>query len=53
MILQEQLSRKIGNIEYTKYVLVVKPELVKRLGWKAGQEVRAEVKDHKLVIEKE
>lgn len=52
MILQEQLSRKVGKTTYAKYVLVVKPELVKQLGWKAGQELKAEIKDNELVIER-
>jgi hypothetical protein len=53
MHLQEQLSRKVGKTTYAKYVLVIKPELVKKLGWKAGQELGAEVKEDKLIIEKE
>lgn len=53
MILQEQVSRKVGNTSYSKFVLVVKSEIVKKLGWKAGQELKAEVKDHNLVVERE
>ena len=52
MRLQEQLSRKVGDTSYSKFVLVVKPEIVKRLGWKAGQELEAEIKEGKLIIEK-
>ena len=53
MKLQKQLSRKVGSTEYAKYVLVVKPELIEKLGWKAGQELKAEVKDRKLIVKSE
>lgn len=53
MRLQKQLSNKIDGKEYPKYVIVIKPNLIEKLGWKAGQELEAEVKGDKLVIEKE
>ena len=53
MRLQKQLSQKIGNKEYVKYVIVIKPKLVERLGWKKGQELEADVKGDKLVVEKD
>jgi hypothetical protein len=51
MILQKQLSRKVGDIEYAKYVIVLKPEFVKDLHWGAKQKLIAKVKDNKLIIE--
>ena len=53
MFLQKQLSKKIGDKEYAKYVIVVPPKLVEELGWKAGEELEAEVKKDKLIIEKD
>ena len=53
MRLQKQLSRKYEGKEYAKYVIVVKPELIEKLGWKEGQELEAEVKGDKLIIEKD
>ncbi len=53
MKLQKQLSRKVGDTEYAKWVLVVPPSLIENLGWKEGQELEAEIKDNKLVIEKD
>ena len=53
MNLQKQLSRKVGNIEYAKYVIVIPPKIVEKLGWKDGEELDAEIKGDKLVIEKE
>jgi len=50
--LQKQLSRKYGDKEYAKYVIVVKPKHVEELGWKDGEELGAKVKDKKLVVEK-
>lgn len=53
MKLQKQLSRKYGDKDYAKYVLVIKPKYIEQLGWKEGQELEAEVKGDKLVIEKD
>ena len=53
MNLQKQLSRKVGDKEYAKYVIVIKPKIIKKLGWKDGEELDAEIKGDKLVIEKE
>ena len=53
MYLQKQLSKKIGDKEYAKYVIVIPPKMVNELGWKAGEELEAEVKKGKLIIEKD
>lgn len=53
MKLQKQLSRKVGNTEYAKWVLVVPPTIIEKLGWKEGQEMKAEIKDNKLIVEKD
>ena len=53
MHLQKQLSNKIDGKEYPKYVIVVKPSIIEKLGWKAGEELEAEVKGDKLIIEKD
>ena len=52
MKLQKQLSRKVGDIEYAKWVIVIPPETIKELEWKEGQEFEAEIKDKKLTIKK-
>jgi hypothetical protein len=39
MKLQKQLTRKIGNQEYSKYVLVISSKDIEKLGWKQGQEL--------------
>ena len=53
MNLQKQLSKKVGDKEYAKWVLVVPPKIIEKLGWKAGEELEAEVKGNKLIIEKD
>lgn len=50
MKLQKQLSRKVKGVDYPKYVLVVPPDKIKKLGWKAGKELEIEVKNGKLII---
>ena len=53
MKLQSQVSRKYGDTEYRKFWIVIPKKLLKKLGWKSGQELDAEVKGNKLVIEKD
>lgn len=53
MRLQKQLSKKIGEKEYDKYVIVVPPKYIKKLKWKHGEELEAEVRGNKLIIERD
>ena len=52
MKLQSQVSRKVGDKEYIKSWVVISGELLKKLGWKTGQDLKGEVQGNKLVIEK-
>lgn len=52
MKLQSQVSREYQGTEYEKFWVVIPNKLLELLGWKAGQELKAEVKGGKLVIEK-
>ena len=52
MQLQSQTSRKYGDTEYKKSWIVISNKLLKLLGWKTGQELNAEVKEGKLVIDR-
>ncbi|MFQ5532188.1 MAG: AbrB/MazE/SpoVT family DNA-binding domain-containing protein [Candidatus Nanoarchaeia archaeon] len=52
MKLQKQLSRKVGNVEYSKWVLVIPPNMIEELKWKEGQELEVEIKENKLVVKK-
>jgi len=53
MKLQSQVSRKYGDTEYKKHWIVIPEKLLKKLGCKSGEELEAEVKGNKLVIEKD
>jgi bifunctional DNA-binding transcriptional regulator/antitoxin component of YhaV-PrlF toxin-antitoxin module len=53
MRLQSQVSRKVGDTEYKKSWIVIPEKLLKKLGWKTGQDLEVEVKGNKLVIEKD
>ena len=46
------MSRKVGDTEYVKWVLVIPPNIIEELKWKEGQELEAKIKENKLVIEK-
>ena len=52
MKLQSQVSRKVGDKEYKKFWIVISQEILRKLGWKTGQELKAEVKNGKLIVEK-
>jgi len=53
MRLQSQVSRKYGDTEYKKFWIVIPQKLIKKLGWKSGTELEAEVKGDKLIIERD
>lgn len=52
MKLQSQVSRKYGDSEYKKFWIVIPSKILQSLGWKTGQELEAETKEGKLIIEK-
>jgi len=53
MHLQGQKSREYKGKEYHKYWIVLPNKIIEKLKWKQGDELEAETKDDKLVIEKE
>ena len=53
MRLQSQISREYKGTKYEKFWIVVPSKLIEKLGWKTGQELEGEVKEDKLVIEKD
>lgn len=53
MRLQKQLSRKVGNKEYPKWVITIPPKQIKTLGWAEGEFLESEINDQELVIQKE
>ena len=53
MKLQKQLSRKVGDTEYAKWVLVIPPKVIEELKWQEGQELKTEINEGKLIIKKD
>jgi AbrB family looped-hinge helix DNA binding protein len=49
--LQKQLSRKVDNISYPKFVITIPPKQIEEAGWKEGTELEAIVKDGKIILE--
>lgn len=52
MRLQRQVNRVVEEKEYSKYVLIVPPEDIEKLGWKEGEELAHEVKEETLILSK-
>ena len=53
MKLQSQISREYKGKKYEKFWIILPSRLIRKLGWKTGVEVNADVKNGKLTIEKE
>lgn len=53
MRLLSQISREYKGTEYKKFWVVISNKFIEKLGWKTGDELEAEVKGGKLVIEKD
>ena len=57
MKLQKQLSRKVGDKEYSKYVVIIPPKIVKEMNLHHGDEIDVEIiqtapQKNKMVIRK-
>jgi bifunctional DNA-binding transcriptional regulator/antitoxin component of YhaV-PrlF toxin-antitoxin module len=50
MKLQQRFSRKIGKIEYVKWIITIPPKIVETLGWHKDQELEYKTNGEKLVI---
>lgn len=50
MQLQKQLSRKVGNKAYPKWVIAIPPRQIEALGWREGQSLESEIADNQLVV---
>jgi len=40
----------VGDTYYAKWTVVIPPDVVKQVGWKAGQELEAEIKGKSVTI---
>ena len=50
MKLQKQLSRKVDDKEYPKYVVTIPPKRIEEVGWKEGTELIAVVEEGTIVL---
>ena len=50
MKLQKQLSRKVEDKEYPKYVVTIPPKHIEKVGWKKGTELIAVVEEGAIVL---
>jgi bifunctional DNA-binding transcriptional regulator/antitoxin component of YhaV-PrlF toxin-antitoxin module len=52
MKLQKQLSRKVDNTSYPKYVVTIPPKDIEKAGWKEGMELEAIVENDKIILKR-
>ena len=45
--LQKQLSRKVNEKRYPKYVITIPPKHVEKLGWKEGEELNGTISNNR------
>ena len=53
MRLLSQVSREYNDKKYEKFWVVIPNKLIEKLKWKKGEDLEAEVKGDKLIIEKD
>ena len=53
MKLQSQISREYKGTKYEKFWIVIPSKLIEKLRWKTGQELNGDLKNGKLIIQKE
>jgi bifunctional DNA-binding transcriptional regulator/antitoxin component of YhaV-PrlF toxin-antitoxin module len=50
MRLQKRFNRKVGDKEYSKWIVVLPSDKIEKAGWQEGQELDIDVRDDKLVL---
>ena len=50
--LQKQVSRKVGDKEYSKFVIVIPPEEIRKSGFEEGEELKFETKEGRIILKK-
>ncbi|HLC37439.1 MAG TPA: AbrB/MazE/SpoVT family DNA-binding domain-containing protein [Candidatus Nanoarchaeia archaeon] len=53
MKLSWQVSREYKGKGYKRYWIVIPTKFIEKLGWKGGEELEAEIKGDKLIIEED
>lgn len=50
MKLQKQLSRKVKDKEYLKWVITIPPSEIEKLNWKEGTELEILANDNRITL---
>ncbi len=50
MKLQKQVSRVVEGIEYVKWVIIIPPSQIEKLGWSEGEELESKVNGNALTV---
>jgi len=50
--LQKQTTRKIGDIEYSKWVITIPPDQIEKLKWLEGDNLDSKAENKNLVVKK-
>lgn len=53
MKLIKQHGRKYNETNYYKFIVVIPNKIIEKLGWKGGEELNADLKNKKIIIQKE
>ena len=53
MKLIKQHGRKYKESNYYKFIVVIPNKIIEKLGWKGGEELNADLKKGKIIIQKE
>ena len=53
MRLIKQHGREYQGKDYFKFIVVIPNKIIEKLGWRGGEDLEAEVKGDKLIIEKD
>jgi hypothetical protein len=48
--LQKQVNRRVGDKEYSKWVVAIPPEKIEQAGWSVGDDIEAIVKRHEILL---
>ncbi len=52
MKLQKQLSRRYGGKDYAKWLVVIPPNVVDKLGWTEGEDLEPRIEGRELMLKR-
>lgn len=48
--LQKHLNRKVGDKEYSKWIVMIPSDKISEAGWSEGDNIEAIVKRHEIIL---